>query len=578
MPGAPGGPGAVGGPAGPSPEPGELAAAVVRATAGQAEVRIRGGRWFRGRDLLPVRAPSLFPLAGDDRGTLRGAADGVALRLTRSDGALHGSMVPPDPRARLIFELLEQFRVESLAPPAMPGVSRNLRRRHEQWSLALHHGGLTETASGLFLYTVMQVCRSRILAQAVVGETEDLIEATRAAVAADLGPGLLALRRHRTDQAAFARHARTLAEKVAAMLPAPGKGPARGDAGPDPGDLLTLLAGPQVAPSPGGPDPGVAAGRPVPSRSGGYQVFTAAYDEERHIASLARRAELTGYREHLDGLVGRQGISMTRLARELMAALAAPAPRGWAGGLEEGHIDGRRLARLIASPAERAVFRRERDEPVADALVTFLIDCSGSMTRHRERLAVLADVFARGLDTCGAECEILGFTTRAWHGGRALREWQRAGRPRHPGRLNERRHLIFKDAATPWRRARRDIAGLLKADVFREGIDGEAVAWAAARARSREARRRLLVVVSDGSPMDRATALGNGDEYLDEHLADVVAEIESRPGLEIYGLGVGLDLGPYYRRRRGLDGLDVLDDRVFAGIAGMFAWGGRDRR
>lgn len=576
-------------PAGPTSTPGpsgtarplvpdELCVTTLRALSGQLDLHLRGGRWYRGRLRLPLYAPHLFPPAGDDLGSFRGAADGVALRLIHSDDLLHRRMRPEGPLARLIFEMLEQFRVEALVPATLPGVDRNLRRRHEQWSLGLHHEGLTETARGLLLYTVAQVCRARISGQPVVAGTEDLIEATRAAVGADLGTYLRALRRDRADQAAFGRAARALADRVAAMLQTvPGGGGAGGGGQDAADDRFALLIGLANAPDESRPAAGPADndGLPDPHRSGGYRVFTTAYDSERHIASLVRPELLAGYRERLDQCVAAQGINLTRLVRDLTALLASPARDGWDGAQEEGRIDGRALARLIASPAERRLFRRERTELAADVLVTLLIDCSGSMAAHREPVAVLADVFTRALELAGAGSEILGFTTGAWHGGRALRDWQRAGQPAQPGRLGELSHLVFKSAATSWRRARRDIAGILKADLFREGLDGEAVAWAAGRARGHEARRCLLIVVSDGSPMDRATALANGEDYLDRHLAGVVADLEDAGDVEVYGVGVGLDLSPYYRRCRVLGTVGDPGYRAFAEILGLITRPGR---
>jgi cobaltochelatase CobT len=226
---------------------------------------------------------------------------------------------------------------------------------------------------------------------------------------------------------------------------------------------------------------------------------------------------------------------------------------GWDDGHEAGHIDGRRLAQIVASPAERRLFRIERQEPAVAVVVGFLVDCSGSMKAHAESVAMLVDVFVRALEQAGAASEVLGFTTAAWNGGRALADWQRAGRPRHPGRLNEVRHLVFKDADSPWRCARPGIASLLKPDLYREGVDGEAVDWACRRLAARPEPRRLLIVVSDGCPMDRATELANDAHYLDQHLRDTVARWTGAGQVEISALGVGLDLAPYYPRSRPID-------------------------
>ncbi|MGH3451630.1 MAG: cobaltochelatase CobT-related protein, partial [Haloechinothrix sp.] len=182
-------------------------------------------------------------------------------------------------------------------------------------------------------------------------------------------------------------------------------------------------------------------------------------------------------------------------------------------------------------------------------------------------------VFARALELAGIGSEILGFTTGAWNGGRAVRAWRRAGRPAHPGRLTELCHLVFKDADTPYRRARRPIAGILTADLFREGVDGEAVTWACRRLRGRAEQRRLLIVVSDGSPMDSATNLANDAHYLDHHLRDVIQREEQTGDVEIYGVGVGLDLSAYYSRSHALDLSRGIGNEVFREIVGLIARG-----
>jgi cobaltochelatase CobT len=231
---------------------------------------------------------------------------------------------------------------------------------------------------------------------------------------------------------------------------------------------------------------------------------------------------------------------------------------------------------LISTPAERRLFRAERIEPVADAVVSLLIDCSGSMRQHIERVAMLVDLLSRALEIAGVGSEVLGFSTGAWHGGRAARDWQRAGRPRHPGRLNERCHLVFKDADTPWRRARPSIAALFKADLFREGFDGEAVDWAVERLRQRDEARRMLIVFSDGCPMDSATMQANDDGYLGQHLLQVVQRHEAEGEVQIFGVGVGLDLSVFYRRCQAIDLSQGLRHETLDEIVALIA--GRARR
>ncbi|WP_020666047.1 cobaltochelatase CobT-related protein [Amycolatopsis nigrescens] len=554
----------------------ELCAATMRALSGVRDLRFRGGRLHRGRRPVPMTAPHLqSALDEDDLGSLRGAGDAMALRLLGSDPVLHRRHRPADPVQRLVFEQLEQFRAESLVPDSLLGVRANVARRFERWSWDFHGAGLTGTERGLLLYTLAQVCRSRITGTPLAEQVEDLIEVPRAMLAPRIGHDLAGLRRHRHDQAAFAGHALAIAAVVGELLRAR-KNTAKVEDSEDDRDRArpTLLV--EFDEQDGDDEtPGAGTGQgavPVPAGPP-YRVFSSAYDRQHKAADLVRPALLKEYRERLDRLVARQGVHAGRLARELTAALAVPAADGWHGGQEEGQVDARALTQLISSPAERGLFRTERVVPVAEVLVTFLIDCSGSMKQHREPVAVLVDLFARALELAGARCEILGFTTGAWNGGRARRDWLRAGRPRSPGRLNERCHLVFKDADTPWRRARAGIAGLLKADLYREGVDGEAVTWACGRARAHTDGRSALVVVSDGSPMDSATSLANDQRYLERHLAEVVAGLE-RAGHEIHGVGVGLDLSAFYRHSRILDTSAGTGFGMFRDVLGLLSRSG----
>jgi cobaltochelatase CobT len=555
----------------------ELCAAAIRALSGERDLHFRGRRLHRGRRALPLYAPHLNPsLDTDDFASFRGAADGFGLRLAHSDARLHARLCPTDPVERMVFELLEQFRCEARADDALPGVRRNLRHRFEAWSLAFHHGGGTDSARGLLLYTVAQMCRARVTGEPVVEETEDLLEATRAGIGPLIGTPLAGLKRERANQAAYAVHAQAVAQTIAAMLRSADDESASDEEALDEDAwaafALLLDSGEEI-------DDGVAtavSGRSLvlDSADGGYRIFTTAYDREVAAAALVRAEVLKANRARLDERIAGLGVNVTHLARDLKALLAVPERDGWDGGQEEGHIDGRRLAQLVASPTERRLFRTEREEPRADCLVTVLIDCSGSMKEHIESLAVLVDVLVRALEQAGVASEVLGFTTNAWNGGRAQRDWVRAGRPAHPGRLNETCHLVIKDAATSWRRGRLAMGAMLKADLFREGIDGEAVTWALRRAAARDEPRRLLLVVSDGSPMDSATNLANDAHYLDHHLKDVVALHEMR-GAEIYGVGVGLDLSPYYSRSHVLDLSGSVGSVIFRELIAMIARGAR---
>ena len=598
-----------------------LCAATMRALSGERELHFRARRLYHGPRPLPRWAPHLHPPLEStaDFTVFRGAADGIALRLALSDAALHQRFVEEataqarlsDPAERMLFEVFEQLRVEALAARtlAMPGLAHNLSRCFDAWSLAFHAAGHTATARGLLVYCIVQMVRARLTGEPAVEPDEGLLEATRASLGAALGVPLAGLRRHVGDQAAYAPHALAIARHVAQMLASADEedGAALRNAidedDEEEDDSASVAFNLWIEP----PDSSfeeraalAASGKSPLLEAPGerYRIFTTAYDREAAATALARKAQLEDLRAELDTRIESARLNLAHLARDFRALLARPAVNGWQGGLDEGRIDGARLAQLVASPTERRLFRDERLEPRADTLLTLLVDCSGSMREHAAHVAVLADVLARALEMAGVNTEVLGFTTGAWSGGRAARDWQRAGRPRHPGRLNEALHIVFKAAETPWRRARLGMAALLKAELFREGLDGEAVLWALVRQAGWEegerahdsaapgaqpwqqqpgALRRLLLVVSDGSPMDSATHQANDRHYLDHHLREVVAwgEKAGGPRARIFGLGVGLDLSPYYPRSHVLDLAGGVGMGTFRELMGMLGRGGR---
>lgn len=559
-----------------------LCGAAVRALTGEPALDVRARALYRGQARLALHAPHLStPPTHDDPVGRRGIADGMALRWCLSDWQLHRARQPAAPVQRLVFELLEQLRVEALVPAHLPGMAQNLVRRFSDWSQAFHHAGLSDTALGNLLYTVAQVCWARLNARPVLEETADFIEATRAGIVPLIGHDLAALKRHLRDQAAYADAALSIARTVDALIGA-ADGTARDAVVTPPDDRrlrsrLRLLL--DFEDSDAADSAAVTDGRRSPSQSGddGYRVFTSRYDTEVDAATLVRPAMLGELRARLDQRVRAQRINVLRLARQLAAVFAEPARDGWTFGEEEGRIDGRRLAQLVSSPAERRLFRGEHWQPRPRAQVSLLIDCSGSMKAHIEPVAVFVDVFGRALSQAGVGVEVLGFTTGAWNGGRAQRDWLASGRPARPGRLNEARHIVYKDADSCWRTARPALAAMLKPDLFREGMDGEAVDWACGRMGRRAASRRILIVVSDGCPMDAATGLANDPLYLERHLQAVVARREREAEIEIIGLGVGLDLRRYYRRCLALDLSKGLTNSAVAETVALLA-GRRDAR
>lgn len=554
----------------------ELCGAAVRALTGRGDLHFRARGLYQAQRRVPLNAPHLrTDPAVDGLTDHRATADAAALRLCHSDDKLHRSLCPQVPIRRLVFELLEQLRVESLVPDKLPGSADNLAERFGNWSRAFHHAGLSDSMLGILLYTLAQVCWSRLNARPVLAETEDFIEATRAGIVPLLGHDLAALKRYRRDQTRYADAALSIAATIDAMVGEAASGAESEEtANAEDEDLLAAFR--LLLDFDEGDEQGVATvvtgrSRVFDETHGGYRVFDTRYDREVEAAHMVRPALLRELREQLDERVRGQAVNVPRLSRQLLALFARPERDDWLFGEDEGHVDGRRLAQLVVSPAERGLFRRERHMPVPVARVSLLIDCSGSMKAHIGAIAILVDVLGRALELAGIATEVLGFTTGAWNGGRVLRDWMARGRPANPGRLNEVSYMVYKDAATCWRRARPAIAAMLKPDLFREGIDGEAVDWACARMAGVDDMRRVLIVLSDGCPMDTATNLANDAYYLDNHLREVVAGHERQGDVEIYGLGVGLDLSAYYRHCLALDLSQGLNNGVFAELLQLLA-------
>jgi cobaltochelatase CobT len=553
-----------------------LCGALVRSLTGDPSLQWSGQTLYQGTNVVPLRAAhhSDVPTALRDQ---RGLLDGAALRLRWSNAALHAQHAPTEPVERLVYELLEQLRTESLVPADWPGVRHNLEQRFLHWCSAFTESGLTETSLGILLFTVAVTAWSRLTGHEVPDAMADLIEATRASIVPEIGGHLAALRRHRGDQAHFIVPALTLSRWVgqavrSAQAEVPNGSPTARRRN---GFALRLhFESPDTTPPPVATSGNSRSWQATAQR---YRVFTRAYDREVEAATLVRAAQLAEFRAQMDQEVIQAGFNIPRLARHFHQRLSVPRRDGWRFAQEEGHIDGSRLAQLVSDPQDKAIFKDELQRPAMECAVGVLLDCSGSMKTHARAISVLVDVLGRALDMAGVAVELLGFSTDAWNGGRARRDWQHAGRPEYPGRLNETLHLVFKSGREPWRRGRRGIAALRRPDLFREGVDGEAVEWACQRLLKLPAQRRILLVVSDGCPMDTATHQCNDEHYLDQHLKQVVATHEHNGDVAICGLGVGLDLGLFYRHRLALDLSEHLDDTSLQAVAGLITQAHRPR-
>jgi cobaltochelatase CobT len=308
------------------------------------------------------------------------------------------------------------------------------------------------------------------------------------------------------------------------------------------------------------------------SRGGdSYRAYTGAYDEIVDAETLCEPDELTRLRHQLDQQLSHlQGV-VARLANRLQRRLMAKQTRSWEFDLEEGILDAGRLARVVVNPVHPLSFKQERDTEFRDTVVTLLIDNSGSMRGRPITVAAMsADILARTLERCGVKVEILGFTTRSWKGGQAREKWVNDGKPKNPGRLNDLRHIIYKSADSPWRRSRKNLGLMLREGLLKENIDGEALLWAHHRLLGRPEQRRILMVISDGAPVDDATLSANPGNYLERHLRDVIHWIETRSDVELTAIGIGHDVTRYYRRAVTLIDAEELGGTMMRNLTELF--------
>ncbi|MUG90349.1 cobaltochelatase CobT-related protein [Bombella sp. ESL0385] len=305
---------------------------------------------------------------------------------------------------------------------------------------------------------------------------------------------------------------------------------------------------------------------------GGYHAYTQEFDEEIHAHELCDPTELDRLREKLDEQLQQTQGFVSRLAHRLQRKLLAQQQRRWHFDQEDGILDAARLPRIISNPSLPLSYKQEGKADFRDTVVTLLIDNSGSMRgRPITTAAICGDILARTLERCGIKVEVLGFTTRAWKGGQSRVKWSEDGRPKEPGRLNDLRHIIYKSADTPWRRARRNIGLMLREGLLKENIDGEALLWAWKRLKHRPEHRRILMVISDGAPVDDSTSSANGPEYLDLHLHRVIHQLENDHAGELLAIGIGHDVTRYYANSVTISSAEDLGDTMVAQLTALFA-------
>lgn len=537
----------------------------------------------------PSRAPK-----GREIAVLRGWADGLSLRAACHDTKLHGKLAPAGGQARAVYDAIERARVEAVGANRMPGMAKNLAARLEDHYAQARFAHVQSKGDAPLEDAVALIVREKLTGAAPPATAEAVVGLWRSSVEGRIGQALAKLPALTEDQEAFGRLARDILRALDLVTEEEFQGQENdeetsdeqensegGDAETEPGEEgsegqerpkeserddgetgesedVTEAAESEPYDAEPGEEPEeaetAAPWRPNPSvlddpERFGYKVYSRAFDEEVDAAELASPEELERLRGFLDKELKQLSQAVSRLANKLQRKLLAQQSRAWDFDLEEGTLDAARLPRVIIDPMHALSFKSERDTDFRDTIVTILIDNSGSMRGRPIMVAACcADILARTLERCGVKVEILGFTTRAWKGGQAREKWLVDGKPPNPGRLNDLRHIIYKKADAPWRRAKQSLALMMREGLLKENIDGEALAWAHSRLVGRPEQRRILMTISDGAPVDDSTTSVNNGSYLEVHLRQVIAEIEERSSVELVAIGIGHDVTRYYKR------------------------------
>ena len=565
---------------------------------------------------LKVPMPSRS-LPAEQVAEARGFADGYALKLRHHNAGLHARTAPADAVAKAVFDAVEQARVEGIGSRGMAGVRDNL---NSALDMRLRSDPLTRarTREEVPLSTALSlIARERLTGQAPPAIAENGLAMVRDWIEEKAGKDLDSLALAIDDQAAFARLATRLLEDLELIdgeieptdeedqgdegdgedqdqgegdqdqdddqgggsdSEAEMRGESESETSEDGESRMTDEDSLTDSDSDMG-DEGEDGMMPVrPNRPMSdlppqfdYRAYIEQFDEVIAANELCDEEELTRLRAYLDQqLVHLQG-AVTKLANRLQRRLMAQQNRSWDFDQEEGMLDAARLARVVVNPMQSLSYKIERDTDFRDTVVTLLIDNSGSMRgRPISIAAISADIMARTLERCGVKTEILGFTTRAWKGGQSREHWLGGGRPAHPGRLNDLRHIVYKRADEPWRHARKALGLMMREGLLKENIDGEALLWAHSRLIGRSEERKILMVISDGAPVDDSTLSVNSGTYLERHLRQVIGWIENRSPVELCAIGIGHDVTRYYQRAVTIMDAEQLGGTMVEQLAGLF--------
>jgi cobaltochelatase CobT len=551
----------------------------------------------------------------DEVSRIRGQADSAALRCRHHDAKLHQSLAPAAAESRAIFDALEQIRCESLGMRHMAGVAMNLEAAVEDHCQSRGYANIGDREQAPLDEVVRFLAREAITGVPPPQSAARMVSLWRPQLESQIGTVLQRLAGCVDDQSDYAEALRALLEALGFPDEPPDqdRDQSRDDQSDEGDESSALNEGDAGDAEPGTPEsmedlemreaagdeseasdqsdqtdagelelgddgsetPGEAAyppyyGRNMPDPEQ-YSAYTTEFDEVIDAEELAGADELQRLRQSLDQqLVHLQGV-IGRLANRLQRRLLARQTRAWEFDLEEGLLDSARLARVITNPYHSLSFKREKQTNFRDTIVSLLIDNSGSMRGRPIVVAAMsADILARTLERCGVKVEILGFTTRAWKGGQSREHWLSEGKRPNAGRLNDLRHIVYKSANVPWRRARRNLGIMLREGLLKENIDGEALLWAHQRLIARPEQRRILMVISDGAPVDDSTLSVNPSNYLERHLRQVIDLIENQSPVELLAIGIGHDVTRYYRRAVTLVDAEQLGGAVMEKLAELF--------
>jgi len=541
---------------------------------------------------------------------MRGQADSIALRVAYHDDKIHSAFAPQNMDAKTIYERMEQTRIEAVGALTYQGVKDNL----DALTRSRYDAGAQYTAEECEAH--LEDALSLLMRQRLTGEkppagTDQILNHWRDQLESKIGKELDELSTIYENQHEFSRLTRSIlstlnmAEELAsnenveedlkedletsddgeqndgetesdqeteADSDQTGEQDEEGDTPAADSDILGAEGETDAELMPQGEEP--RQSKPLfnsVSVDPNYNIFTTEFDTTVSADELCDEEELERLRLYLDHHIGALSSVVSKLANRLQRKLMAQQNRSWDFDLEEGILDVARLARVVTDPLHPLSFKQERDTDFKDTVVTLLLDNSGSM-RGRPIMvaAICADILGRTLERCGVKVEILGFTTKAWKGGKSREMWTQQGKPAQPGRLNDLRHIIYKEADNPWRRAKNNLGLMMKEGLLKENIDGEALKWAHARLLSRPEQRRILMVISDGAPVDDSTLSVNTGNYLEKNLRHVIEQIETRSMVELIAIGIGHDVTRYYKRAVTISDAEELAGAMTEHLADLF--------